>query len=63
MIHVDELPGGYDADDVDAIIMVCDGPGVCPNKGDAAQAAGCPLCRTVFVMADGFEFVLEPTEH
>lgn len=61
-----ELPEGYDVEDIEHIMVVCDGPPICgKNECDriAAQSAGCPLCRTVYQMEDGMQLWRSPTEH
>ena len=60
------LPEGYEVDDIEAIIVVCDGPPIC-DKGECdrilAQGAGCPLCQTLYQMSDGMQLWWQPTEH
>lgn len=63
---LNELPEGYEVEDIDSIMVVCDGPPIC-NKTEcdrvSAQSAGCPLCQTVYQMHDGMQLWQQPTEH
>lgn len=60
------LPDGYDVDDIEAIVVICDGSEVC-NKGGCerilSQPLNCPLCQTMYQMSDGVQSWLSPTEH
>ena len=61
-----ELPEGYDPEDIEAIMVVCDGPPICGrNAKDRlyAQSAGCSLCQTVYKMPDGVQIWRTPTAH
>ena len=63
---LNKLPEGYEVEDIDSIMVVCDGPPIC-NKAEcdrvSAQSAGCPLCQTVYQMHDGMQLWQQPTEH
>jgi hypothetical protein len=63
---LNKLHEGYDVDDIESIMVVCDGPPICGRSECdrvVAQSVGCPLCRTVYQMDDGMQLWHSPTEH
>lgn len=50
-------------DSVETLITVCQGPPRCDLMGDeavAAQLAGCPWCKRIYLSESGSERVEEP---
>jgi hypothetical protein len=50
-------------DELDPMVIVCQGPPACLLEGDAAMQAqidGCIWCRRIIVHQDGTETVTEP---
>lgn len=65
-VNSHSLPDGYEIEDIEAIVVICDGSEVCDKGGCdriLSQGHGCPLCQTMYQMSDGMQWWLSPTEH